>query len=309
MRKLTLIAAMLLLPAIAVADTYLTPGVPSLDIINTGFEDCAYGDIHLQTAPSLGGHKWGNYDLTVDVIDDPFGTGHGKVLGWLPPALPEGETRTKHRLYVDRKDYDWEIRYTTGFTTWAFDLFLVSNLGDWTNGGDMEGGPNSVFWLDNGAITPGETIEAYLTGPQWDPFHVDSTSQTLGPIQKDTWFSMTMVYNYPTDTVDYYIDGVPVASGLPTYWNTSQSVHFELWLEDDFLEGMGIPYMLVDNVHYYWQIPEPSVLLLGGLGLLALLRGGRSSIAKTQAYLNRSEPSHAGARFALLSHGATDACE
>ncbi len=293
MRKLILIAAMLLLPAAALATTIAPPPNYEL-IVSTGFEDCTLGGIHGQNAPSLGGHFWGNWDGTVQVIDDPYSTGHGQVLAWDPPGFdpedpPVNPPHTRHKLFVDRKDYDWDIWYTVGHVSWTCDYYIQSDLleTDFPNLVDAEGcGPNTTYYLDGSWITPGDTVELWTGGAQWDPLGDwdgeppgggPPSTLTLGALPLDTWFSVTMDFRIGTQDVDMYINGALVAEGQPMYFNGANSVHWQYWLINDYLwnedlEANLLPYMLIDNVEWYWEIPEPSVLLLGGIGVLALLR-------------------------------------
>jgi len=260
MRKLLLIAAMLMLPAIALADTDVTW---SETVVNTGLEEFNYGPIHGQSDSN--GHFWGNWSGNVNIIDDPTGAGRGKVAAWQPPE--QGDV---NRLFVDRTDHEWVITHSAGgVMTWESDLFVFSNLGDYTNLAYCEHGVGGVYYLDGGSITPGDTIEGFISGPQWAPFDPGLVTVTAGPLPVDQWFTVGVVADYGTLTSELYINGVKSAD-ITLIWPEDNSIHWEHHLLDQFLPE-GCSYMLLDQVTWTFAIPEPSILVLGGFGLVTLL--------------------------------------
>ena len=198
MRKLVLIAAMLMLPAIALADTDVTW---SEVVVNTGLEEFAYGPIHMQSDSN--GHIWGNWGGGVNIIDDPTGAGRGKVAAW--QTVTEDPLPFKERLYVDRTDHDWVITHSLGGqVTFMTDMFLFTNLGDFTNVAFCEAGVSGHFYLDGGTITPGDTVEGWAASDPWfwPSQYLDPGFQThgCGPLPLDQCWSLTSGRSRSTST-------------------------------------------------------------------------------------------------------------
>jgi hypothetical protein len=253
MRKLLIIAAILMIPALALAE----------DIIVTDFEDGSLGPLDGQ---SMGGGMWwtpwwhGSNEASV--IMDPTGAGEGQVIGIHTSLL--GDTTG----VVADNPLGGNYR-EDGYTIIELSYYLYGNPYelDWTNCSAMEWGPGqNDYFMDTT-----DTIEVWTGGDQWDPWAANLTTQTIAPLPIDRWFDVKLVKNNIDQTYDYYVDGVLLGSNLPTNWYEDNYVQIKFYLLDAFLPP-GDYYELIDHLYWTWQVPEPSVLALGGLGLLVLLR-------------------------------------
>jgi len=242
-KKLILIAAMLMLPAIASAQM----------LADSDFESPSFtlGDIAGQS--DYTGATWGASQTHPQVMVDPNDAGN-QVLGF---AAPLGQ-----RSYCYVGNALGDTMFANGTTVASIDYYLMTEGEEFR----AEIGPNTDYYLDT-VQTPGLTLNAWTGGNQWDPWAGNLTVVELAPLQANTWFNVTQVLHDSTDLVDIYLDGVLVGWDLPTFYGGSNSIsldYFAVSLDGD----VGL---LVDNVT--WEhIPEPSIMLLGGVGLLALLR-------------------------------------
>jgi hypothetical protein len=251
MRKLVLIAAMLLLPAVAFGTV----------ICSTDFEDASYG---LVDGQSIGGAMWwtpwwhGSNEASI--IDDPTGAGEGKVLAYQTTMLNDTTG-----VVIDNPSAP--IQYAEGYRVLEISYYVYGNGPNWTNTQAMEWGPgvNDYF------MSPMGTIEAWTGGDQWDPWAANLTTQVVAPLPVNQWFDVKLVFDCISQTYDYYVNGSLAASGLPSNWMEDNYVQMKFYLLDKF-QADGDPYVLLDHVNWRWSIPEPSLLALGGLGLLPLLR-------------------------------------
>lgn len=260
MRKLVLIAAMLLLPAIAFAATTLPPPT-GLKIELTAFEEFTLGGIHGQRS-TLGQCWWGNWAGDVNIINDPTGQGHGKVVAWQPTNLTVGHNS---RVFADFDQLPAGgpdprvVTATKGYFIREEDRYVVTDGGDWKQDTFDEWGPINFY-----ALRPNETIEAWES---WTPSYYN-----LGALPLDQWFTVKTVFDVAAGTVDMYVNDVLVGSGLNTFWNECNYLQYELQLLDVGYLSSGDTVMLLDNVNWSYSIPEPSIFALAGLGLLPLLR-------------------------------------
>lgn len=262
MRKLVLIAAMLLLPAMAFAQTVLPPP-NSVQIELTGFEGFSLGGIHNQRS-TLGQCWWGNWAGDVNIIADPTGAGHGQVVAWQPTNPLVGNN---YRIFADFDQYPAlgpdprPVTATKGYFIREEDRYVASDGGDWKQNTFDEWGPINYY-----ALAPSDRIEA------WQAWGSPNIHYDLGPLPMDTWFTVKTVFDVAAGTVDMYVNGVLVGSSLNTFWNESNYLQYELQLLDvGYLTG-GDTVMLLDNVNWTYSVPEPGIFALGALGLLPLLR-------------------------------------
>ncbi len=273
MKKLILIAAMLLLPAIAMAE-YV--------IVDTDFEGATYGNIDGQT---FDGGYWFNASYTdpqITIVDDPTGAGKGKIASFQSWAGgPDGFTR----LTCERTDQPTPVTYWGGLSVMEFEIFLTVDFLDneFTNRMENYWGPKvSDYYDPEGEVYPDE-IDLWKTGPEWPSPDREFYEGSGGPLPVFEWFTVRFEYtnanngSWATANVyDYYINDVLMASDMPAYWMEDNYMEWNLYrdnecMSDEFMEETGWGYAMISNV--YWSyIPEPSVLLLGGFGLLALLR-------------------------------------
>lgn len=291
MRKLLLIAVMLALPAAALA------GVSPQVIVSTDFEAAPYGaftDAGVEFDGAQWRHPWYGGTEEVRVIDDPTGAGKGKVVAFQTtgvgnntrlvanrlarPPLPPGD----EWLWDPVGDPNWsDAYYPYGTVTHEVEFFCLSNLGDWSN--FMANYYKAWTYFES----VGDTID--LLDPDspsagWD-WH-GAWKIPVGPLPVDQWFTTTLEYTYrqpdplnppEAGTYDFYINGVQVADDMPgNHWNDNY-MEWNFELLDAFLEPIGGPealglgYVLISEVNWTWEAPEPSILALGGFGLVTLL--------------------------------------
>ena len=272
MKKLIAIAAMLLLPAVALGTTVIDYNDV---VICTGFEDYDYGTIKYACDDKL---QWGSRDLQEKtmIIDDPTGGGHGKVVGITETMAYGGGEDGKVRLYANRNDVPHPVTHPYGFTIIEFDMYLLSYFDPWAGEnlfphvGLMEWRPGQdhYYEADTQQITLWETSDHYAWA---NPFHPSLVTTPACAIPLDQWFTVKQVFNNYTETYEFYVNGVLLATDAPTYNVVDNQMVWEYYVLNLFLEE-GEYYMYLDNVCWQYQIPEPSVLALGGLGLLTLLR-------------------------------------
>jgi hypothetical protein len=126
-----------------------------------------------------------------------------------------------------------------------------------------------TWWWDD----PG----TYTLGTVWsDEGMVYPLLAGAAPAVFDRWTNLTMRWDFASNTVSSWYDGLPVdvAVPMPTppditaltgWWIDFLSVPYDFEAEDAvWIDNFSIT---VDKL-----VPEPSVFLLAGLGLMALLR-------------------------------------
>ncbi|MBN1918552.1 MAG: PEP-CTERM sorting domain-containing protein [Verrucomicrobia bacterium] len=173
------------------------------------------------------------------VIDDPTGSAMGQVVQFDAADAVSGWSGAFRPFGPSTPGVvviEWDqYRVDTGDNLWCADS--VSFDGWWAMQWDLNGQASSYFY----------EFGVALTLNQWQ--HVTYTIDTIAL----------------TATVD--IDGISFMSAMPD--SAIGGLAFEL--ENTAVAGNGP--VLVDNVMVTSSpIPEPSMLLLSGLGLLALLR-------------------------------------
>lgn len=274
MRKLALIAVLLTLPAVASA--YV--------VVDTDFESATPGLIDGQTfdGGAWASPWWNNQEIEIIDVDGLF-PGRGQVAAFVSTALDATSTLTLTRtdgIVPPAVDMGGEPGYLDGTTTFEFDYYVASNAGDWTNLGAFYG-KGMWRYLDPAA----DTIELWdNTGPAgWDWNNPDLATYSAGPLPLDQWFSVRIEYANANDgagnpvsgTYDYYVNDILVGDDIPGDWPSEQYLEWNFILNDQYLVPStdGIGYLMIDNVTWsYTPVPEPGVVALAGLGLLALLR-------------------------------------
>jgi hypothetical protein len=233
MGKVLIVTMVLAIPALASAGTVLFD--------SQGFESPLY---NLGLLP--GQDLWVS-DSTAgmpdpQVINDPTGAGMGQVVEIDPPVADEGGWSGAYRAagpsFQGIVVIEWDqYRVDTGDNLWYADHILWN--GWW-----------AMQWdLNTQASAQGFDFGVALIVSQWQ--HVTYTFDTINQ----------------TVTVD--IDGTSFLSPNAMTDPTIDGIDFEV--EPTPTEGDGP--VLVDNVRIMgFPIPEPSMFLLAGVGLLALLR-------------------------------------
>ncbi len=290
MTRLILIAAMLALPAMAFGTTDVTSNqvVVSHDWeVVDGWQLTSTSGLTVQGQSSalmnLDGHLYGG-NAANPIIMDPTGAGRGQVCAW----KDLGDAR--YKLYIDRMDgaafkgdhSQYPFTHSAGgLTTVSADMYLVSNPNPldpdhFTNVVWNGAQPTSNYYIDGGVISGGENILGWKEPDPWvwPDQYTDPNFQyyTDGPVPVDQWFNVTLEINFWDNTCQLYVDGVYqidydmfVAEDNGIWWAYDVFDQFGGGLDD------GV-YMLLDEVDWRYEIPEPSILAIGGIGLLALLR-------------------------------------
>jgi len=125
------------------------------------------------------------------------------------------------------------------------------------------------WWWDSGEPTYGlQWDQGPSTLPNgWNP-GAGSAPTVLG-----RWANVTMTWDFTTMTASSWYDGVQVDNGIPIT-NITKLTGWTIQFGHDSATGTGSDVCYIDNfvITVDQLVPEPSVFLLGGLGLLALLR-------------------------------------
>jgi hypothetical protein len=126
------------------------------------------------------------------------------------------------------------------------------------------------WWYDAGSPT---------YGLQWDmsqathPFGWwDGAGQAPDVIGQ--WANLTMTWDFVNNTASSWYNGVLVDNALPMAVprDISTLTGWSIYLTHDSDTGTGSDVVWIDNFRITADVPEPSVFLLVGVGLLALLR-------------------------------------
>ncbi|MBN1918551.1 MAG: PEP-CTERM sorting domain-containing protein [Verrucomicrobia bacterium] len=272
MRRLLLIVVMLVFPMVASA--YVA--------VDTDFENAALGALDGQVfdGGAWSCPWWNNQQVSIIDVETLF-AGRGQVAAFVSTAPGATSTAVCTRtdgIVPPAVDFYGDPAYLNGTTIFEFDYYAASNAGDWTNFGAFYG---KGMWRYLEPTT--NTIELWdQSGPAgWD--YANKLTFGAGPIPLDQWFSVRIEYTNMSDgggnpisgTYDYYVNGVLVGDDIAGDWPGEPYLEWNFILNDMFLdpETEGIGYLMIDKVKWsYEAVPEPSMLLLSGLGLLALLR-------------------------------------
>lgn len=165
------------------------------------------------------------------------------------------------------------------------------------NSAGLPGGGNVLVGDDNGGGQQNKWFFSYLSNGQLG-FHVNSSSgahidfkysSTFTPVSTGTWdlFAVTK----SGDTFSFYVNGTSVGSAVDPNYSTIPSVSAPLTIGQ--AEGIGYVNGLLQDVRIYNQaltadqvyslahpssVPEPSTLVLLGLGVLGLIARCRRSV-------------------------------
>jgi hypothetical protein len=292
MRKLILIAAMLALPAMAFATDITSNQV----VVHHDWEQVdgwlltSTSGLTVQQQSAAGmnvdGHLYGG-DGANPIIMDPTGAGRGQVCSWKDLGT------ARYKLFIDRMDggaYKGDYSqypYTHsagGITTVSADLYLTTepdpfhpgDPGHFTNVVWDGAQPTSNYYIDGGVISGSEQFLGFKAHDPWiwpDQYtNPDFEYYTDGPLFLDEWFNVTMVIDFGAQTSDLYVNG-SYACPIDFDWPEDNGIWWAYDVFDQFGGGLdeGV-YMLLDEVDWRYEIPEPSILAIGGIGLLALLR-------------------------------------
>jgi hypothetical protein len=289
MKKLILIAALLALPAMAFATDVTSSQVVvhhDWEVVD-GWQLTSTSGLSVQGQSSAGmnldGHLYGG-NANNPIIMDPTGADRGQVCAW----KDLGDAR--YKLFIDRMDggaYKGDYSqypYTHslgGITTVSADMYLVSKFDPFegnvfTNVVWDGAQPTSNYYMDGGVISGSEQFLGFKAHDPWlwpdqytDP---DFEYYTDGPLLLDQWFNVTMVIDFGAQTSDLYVNG-SYACPIDFDWPEDNGIWWAYDVFDQFGGGLdeGV-YMLLDEVDWRYEIPEPSILAIGGIGLLALLR-------------------------------------
>jgi len=183
-------------------------------------------------------------------------------------------------------------RYSSPYTTGKYRIELVVSSYDFTNHGVASGGQDSfeLQLRDTGnAIVAGLRLRIKDSGTdgladQFQTHHLGvNGNKYSGNLNVDSSSgtnvsSMAIEFDFDNDTIFYERNGNMIAGtgvvgndlGAFTAANFDQ-----LGLVTSGTWGTAGTFLNTDSVTLYTSIPEPSVALLGGIGMLALLRRRR----------------------------------
>ncbi|MBN1918528.1 MAG: PEP-CTERM sorting domain-containing protein [Verrucomicrobia bacterium] len=126
------------------------------------------------------------------------------------------------------------------------------------------------YWWDAGTPTYGLQWDlAQATLPfGWNP------GAGQAPNVVGTWANLTMTWDFTTMTTSSWYNGVAVDVNIPMPGDITTLTGWGIWLQHDNDSGKGSDVVWIDNfaITVDAQIPEPSMFLLAGFGLLPLLR-------------------------------------
>jgi hypothetical protein len=254
MKRLALIAVMLLaIPAAAPAYELL---------IDDGFETYGLGTIAWGPA-GPNGESWGSWGVSPSVVADTTGGGMGQVLAF------SGQLGGGDAAFCDQTVHPG-FTVTDGTIEASVDLYISSDTGF----ANIVTGPYTRFTIDANFNNAGVHLRAWTNEAVGDwAVHDPNWGTNLAVVPVATWFNVKTVLDPLAGSVDIYMNDVLVGSGLPI-----------IVPEANFVEGgyecldtayQGVDWLYVDNFkmeHMDPVIPEPSMIGLGALGLLALLR-------------------------------------
>jgi len=299
MRSLLFASLLLAVPTLASAQV----------LYQTDFENGAYGDLNGQlfdggawtvfsqrvfddnsTLPVLPGdmsRPW------AEIIGDPTGDGRGKILRYLPEDISAQRERTTSWV-------GWSDKNETGFQviiegeyyvqTQALPVFaadgplgralavedataLLNSISVFSTKADGTGANQGEYWYHaNDSFNLQE-------GPDVSPGS-DFWNGAGGPVPLDQWFTVRRVLTYDGSgsegfgTYDFYVNNVKVAEGLSLVNDTLGGLKMipVLWGDPAWNpEGAFYVSDLRVSERELIGVPEPSVFMLGGLGLLGLL--------------------------------------
>jgi len=126
------------------------------------------------------------------------------------------------------------------------------------------------WWFDAGTPTYGLQWDQ---GPSTLPFGWNPGAGSA-PTVIGAWANVTMTWDFTTMTTSSWYNGVPLDVNVSMPGDIATLTGWSIELGHDSGDGTGSDVCWIDNfvITVDQQIPEPSVLLLAGLGLLALLR-------------------------------------
>jgi len=268
MRKLVVIAMVLAVPTLAFATTAS---------YSTNFDNAAYGDLNAQ---NFDGGTWTTVQSGVgtrpwaEVIDDPTGGGKSKVARYWCEDV--GDTGDSVDSWVA---FNWGDFAQSGVVTFTAEYFIETSA--------IPGDMKNDYWM---ATVKGDNT-GNNQGEYWwqgnDGFNIDGGASFWGaeggPIPLDQWFEVKRVLDYGNMTYKFYVNGVVQK------WDDGGTPNEDFALAGNVLGAVEIYHSMPgDGVGAAWDpqaamyvsdislcsvtIPEPSLLLLAGLGLLALIR-------------------------------------
>jgi hypothetical protein len=261
MRKLLLVTVLLAIPALASAqmtwyDTY-------------GFE--AGVDPTAATADFTLGALNGQGDWPQATGPWVGSSGGGGVQPMIVSPDPGGAVNQCVQLYVgdDQNDYsEMDIAINdplaAGYrvVTVSFDIYRTNPTGPVHN--------LWWWWFDAGDPTYGLQWDQ---GPSTLPFGWNTGAGSTATVF-DQWANVTMTWDFTNNTTSSWYNGVPVDVAIPMPGNIATLTGWSIELGHDSATGTGTDTAWIDNftITVDHLVPEPSVWLLAGLGLLALMR-------------------------------------
>jgi hypothetical protein len=258
MKKLILIAMVLAIPALASAQTtwYDTfgfePGVDptALSPDFTGAPLAGQGNWPQATGPWTGSSAGGGVVPTV--VLDPLGQ-QGLCVE-LAVGDVQGDSSQMDIAINDPLAAGYRV------VTVSYDILRSGNAAQnlWW------------WWFDAGTPTYGLQWDQ---GPSTLPFGWNAGAGST-PTVAGQWTNVTMTWDFTTMTTSSWYNGVPLDVSIPMPGDIATLTGWSIQFGHDSAGGTGADVCWIDNfsITVDQQIPEPSVFLLGGLGLLALLR-------------------------------------
>ena len=195
----------------------------------------------------------------VSDIDDPTGAGRGKVAA-IHTSLLDDSTA----IVIDNPSGAQE--YFDGLRILEIDYYCYADPdeGARVNEYSLEWGPKVTDYFNH------ETGEIDLS----DGWGMLEGGGGMPPVGER--FTAKLVFDNAAGTYDYYVNDVLQGDDVAGFtWVTGYEDNYaqmKFWRDVEVVPETENG-MLIDRVHWsYTEIPEPGMLMLGGLGLLALLR-------------------------------------